>query len=288
MSSWWMLVFAADARGTMLASLISLFCVILLYRKDSKNFSKIYGSTLITGLLFYVSLFIGLGTGGKEILTRFGDTGRLNVWLFGWEKITENLFFGLGPMHFSYAGINAPWSTPHNLIIQSAAEWGIPATVIAVGLLLLGIFKFTVQSQVGRSKGDSHSINLRISLIAAIIAVLIHSMFSGILNTPLSQLLFTIIGGLILGEYFLKSGKPLFELRQTKSVYIYLLIIICSVNVVFVSSKVCYDIPRIGERKSIFSQTYQTNKLYPRFWNQGIIGVEEVKNTQVNNGINKQ
>ncbi|MGD8748816.1 MAG: O-antigen ligase family protein [Balneolaceae bacterium] len=271
-SSWWMLVFAADARGTMLASALSLLFVIALFKRKTLEFNKIYLSTVATGLFLYLIFFLIPNFGAREILTRFGDSGRIAVWLFALKQIVAHPFLGLGPMHFSYMGIHPPWSTPHNFILQSAAEWGIPAVVILVSLVTYGFYKFIKQSQkIVENEEEGNETILRIALTASFSAALMHSMVSGIFNSSLSQLLFTLVGGWMIGEYFLNSSKQLFISREKKSVLITALILLLLGNSLFIGYEVASQIPHLNERQQQFFQKYHDYTLYPRFWNQGMI-----------------
>lgn len=271
-SSWWMLVFASDARGTMLASFLSIILISIIFRKNTISFLKIYGTTALAGLTLYLFLFLLPKESSREILTRFGDSGRWEVWLFSLEQIVQNPWLGLGPMHFSYMGINPPWSTPHNFLLQSASEWGIPAIVIFIGLSVCAYFNLLQQSQVlSRQEENINDLYWRMALVASITAALIHSMFSGIFNSQLSQLLGVIILGAAFGDYFLYSNKKLFQIRKKISWSVYALIILLFINTSFVAYKVISDIPHLSERQTDYMEKYRSLTLYPRFWNQGMI-----------------
>jgi len=271
-SSWWMLVFAADARGTMLSSAVSLLVVGIVFKKQLLPFLKIYGTTALAGLALYIVLFLLPATEAREIMTRFGDSGRLKVWLFSLEQIANNPWLGLGPMHFSYMGNDPPWSTPHNLLLQSAAEWGLPAVFLFGGLCLYAYYRFVRQSFVlSRKETDSMLIYLRIALLASITAALVHSMFSGIFNSSLSQLLGAIILAAGFGEYYRYEGKSFYVERQKRSLALYVLMLVLLINTSYVGYKVASDIPKLEERKTDYMQRYRSLTLYPRFWNQGMI-----------------
>ena len=270
-SSWWMLVFASGARGTMVASLASMFLVGLFYRKKAFNFVKVYGFTTLSGLVLYWLLFFTPKPEAREVMTRFTSTGRIDVWKFSIEKIIENPFWGLGPMHFSYMGIDPIWSTPHNLILQSAGEWGIPAVLTAISLSLLGLYKFFVQSLKIKEKVNESQQYIRISLLTAIVSALIHSMVSGVFNSQLSQLLFTILGGWMLGAYFMQDQKSFFLKRAKNTFVVYLVLLLISANTIFIGYHAFTAIPELNQRKKEFLVKYKIYTYYPRFWNQGMI-----------------
>ncbi|MDX1637847.1 MAG: O-antigen ligase family protein [Balneolaceae bacterium] len=269
--TWWMLVFAADARGTMVASLISILFIGVVFREKSKKFLRIYFATTVVGLLLYYVLFYFPQSGGREILSRFGDSGRLDVWLYSIQQIFNNPMFGLGPMHFSYMGNNPPWSTPHNIILQSAAEWGIPATLLAIYLVFSGFYKFVKQSLADRIFENDSLVLLRITLVTSLLAALTHSMVSGIFNSSLSQLIMVIVVAMAIGDFYRHSDKNLFQKRKKRSAPSLLVTVMLVVNSIFVGFHVSQDIPHLDNRKREFFTRYNDYTLYPRFWHQGMI-----------------
>lgn len=278
-SAWWMLVFASDARGTMVACFFSLLFVFLLYRKKAYQFIKTYAFTVFGGLVLYLIFFILPSSPEAEvILTRYGTSGRIEVWLFAIQQIIVHPLVGLGPMHFSYIPLGASLSTPHNLLLQSMTEWGVPAAALAAGMVLYGGYRFIRQSlNLTKENSSPRFLNMRIALIASITAVAIHSMVSGILNTPFSQLMAVIVIGWVLGEYFSQSEKPLFVKRQKFSFRTGTIAVLLLANTVFIAVKVANDIPHLNERVAQYLKVKDSNKLYPRFWIQGKIGLEKAK-----------
>ncbi|MEX0595378.1 MAG: hypothetical protein WD512_02680, partial [Candidatus Paceibacterota bacterium] len=87
---WWMLVFAADARGTMLGSFLAFIFVSFLFRKKIIEWIKIYAGSAGIGLLLYLFFFKLLQGGGKTILTRYSDSGRWEMWEYAVQLIIQN------------------------------------------------------------------------------------------------------------------------------------------------------------------------------------------------------
>lgn len=272
-SSWWMLVFASDARGTMLASLLSITFIIFLFRKRSFDFAKVYGLTAVVGSVLYVLLFLlPSGSEGKEILTRFHDSGRFEVWSLAIEHIIKNPLLGIGPMHFNHADLNPFFKAPHNILLQFGAEFGIPTMVLIIGIGLYGFYTFVHQSVRTVVKENNFlQTNLRIGFIASMTAALVHAFFSGIYDTPLSQLLGIIIIGAAVGDYFLSEQANFFVKRKGKSFNVYLIALILIGNTLFVGKIVAEDMPHLNENKEEFLRKFHAKGYYPRFWNQGVI-----------------
>ncbi|MCG8375126.1 MAG: O-antigen ligase family protein, partial [Chlorobiales bacterium] len=88
--------------------------------------------------------FLGLSSGDQ--ITGFGLRGQ--VWRTAWEMFTSSNLLGIGPGNFNLlarqyatqAGLVYPGplqevlGTAHNTLLQWLAEWGLPATLAALGL----------------------------------------------------------------------------------------------------------------------------------------------------------
>jgi len=274
-AGWWMLVFASDARGTFIASFASLFFIIFLYRQKVKEIAKIYIFTALAGLVAYFLLFWLPRLGNGETLIRYSHAGRLRTWKYTLHQIAAHPYFGVGPMNFSYIKFNPPSSTPHDIILQSAVEWGIPAVVILAGLVIWAFIAFIHQ----KNPRPKRKTLIKIMLVASLSAGLIHSMVSGIFNTPFSQLLFCLILGWAVGYYFNQKNMRLFIKRRRLTARVWIIGLMLIGNLIFVSQKVGRDASILNKRKKEYLQTIKNKKLgrriyYPRFWLQGKIGLE--------------
>ncbi|MDZ7806937.1 MAG: O-antigen ligase family protein [Gracilimonas sp.] len=265
-SCWWSLVFASDARGTSLGLLISLFLVIILYKKNAVEYLKYFTITALIGLaVYYAGFHLFHDTGGKVILTRTGTTGRLELWAAAFEYIKQYPLSGLGPMHFS--NLQNPYmiSSPHNMYLLWGAEWGLPALfdlMISGAILLVKWIKVTYNKAT----------NFNISLTASLLAVLVHSNFSGLFISPLSQLMGCLIIGIIIGHYYKYINKDIF-LIETPSKPIQKIIgcILLVVSILTFSIFVT-QLPDLNDRREKFKEETNTARIYPRFWDQGFIG----------------
>ncbi|MDB5393541.1 MAG: hypothetical protein JWM91_1047 [Rhodospirillales bacterium] len=140
---------ASDARTGMIAVVVAIAGVLL-----ARSMKALVGATLvaITGALATLVFSFRLDALGSHF-SRSGDptevftlTGRIEIWQFIWEKITERPFFGWGysaskvllPEHLGFQdGLKV--DTAHNMLLQSLLSVGFVGTapVVAVALYLL-------------------------------------------------------------------------------------------------------------------------------------------------------
>lgn len=278
-SFWWMLVFASGARGTMLATILSVIIVYILFRKESLSWIKPYAYTFITGLLLYFIIFHLILTGGAgQEITRSDSSGRLSLWWASWQAIKQNFFLGLGPMQMANVQGTNPITSPHNIYLMWAAEWGIPAFLLSTFIGLKGLLIWIKESL--RNTSDK-----KIAISAALVAGIIHSGVSGLMITPLSQLLFVALLGWAIGIYYSEKEQSLFiEKGYRKPVKYALLTSFLCINLyVFIS--VGTHIPNLEVNRERFQQLHRQGSLklyptsyatiFPRFWDQGFIGIED-------------
>lgn len=276
---WWMLVFAADARGTMLASAVSFITVFVLYKSEIKRWGKLYIGTLAAGLAGYLLLFkLLISEGSRTVLSRYGDSGRLQMWENAADLITSNPFFGVGPMHYADALNGFKFAAPHNIYLQIISEWGIPVFIILSIIIAIALLKwFKFEPQKTEIKGVN-TIEIKAALSASILAALIHGFFSGIINTPLSQLMMVLVLAWAIGFY--QSHSDLYGkenvLSGNKSILILRVFIL--IVIVFVSWATIISYQGLDKNRSIYLEQSERNTLYPRFWDHGIIdGNNELK-----------
>lgn len=272
---WWMLVFAADARGTMLSSTLSFVFVVLLFRKQIIEWIKVFAGGAAAGLIFYFFFFKFLQTGGKTIMSRYGDSGRLQMWENALNLILQNPFFGVGPMHYADYTHGFPFAAPHNIYLQFASEWGLIAFGILVFICISSYIAWIKFCRGEIKKGDdSIQLSVMAALTASITAAAIHGFFSGIINTPMSQVLMVIVLGWAIGFYQTKktvingAGQE-FKWRTVIAKTTIL------IAVIYTGSITWYSYQRLDESRQIYLDQSDRTILYPRFWDHGIIGVSK-------------
>lgn len=119
---------------------------------------------------------------------------RVEVWSSSLLDVVTNKIFGLGPEGFIYGSYSSPRFIlhPHNLLLQTAIEWGIPGSVLFFWLLhklYTPVFK--------RINSGNHYV-FAASWAAA--TYLIYSLITGNIYIPFSTFLFFVITALLISK----------------------------------------------------------------------------------------
>lgn len=159
-----------------------------------------YRSFLVTQLRFWLYgmvifacltwlpplLFPGAGGHpGTSDLARLSASSREVLWQVAWDMIKDNPLLGVGPMHFSNTP-NPIGSHPHNLILQFASEWGVPATLILIGLVSAHLWS---SLKVLKDTAEENLSAMQLAMTGATLALVLQSMVAGTMNYPVSQIL---------------------------------------------------------------------------------------------------
>lgn len=140
---------ATQSRGGLIAAAVAAVVAVLLAGPfRGRALAAVGLSILVCGLVFSAS------PAAVERITDFeaGGTGREELWLVGWRVVADHPLVGVGLGGFQEAApgyvrepgalewVNLIAEDPHvahNIVLQSAAELGIPATALL--LLVMGI-----------------------------------------------------------------------------------------------------------------------------------------------------
>lgn len=259
----WLIVWALAGRGVMLglfAANLGLFVISgLKYKKLLLQtvLCSVVGFLLYQLLFFYVPGWAGLE---QEIPSglRFGLSKREVLWNGAWQMIQSNPFLGIGPLHFS-AVWNHIGAHPHQAVLQFAAEWGIPATL----LFLLVIIRSMSRGIIVVREQTMH---LDAGLWLALFASLILAQVDGVFAMPYTEGWLAVISGLALARWK-KPDNPKNHLRTW---YKYIFHILLAFSVVIIIKVLIIDTPSLHESSKHF---YEKNNISspPRFWDQGWI-----------------
>jgi putative inorganic carbon (hco3(-)) transporter len=239
---------------------------------------------MVSGLAAYLTFYywlplmmVGKPAVVESVLDRAftGLSGRELLWSEAWEIIVSRPLLGVGPMHYAdYASRIA--AHPHNAPLQIAAEWGVPALLIVLALFSLGLVLW-LRNDYGVAKGEGESARLRPALFAALITAALHSLFSGIIVMPISQLMMTLVLGWMLGIAYIETPK-----REVEAVEVsphsrrahFMVLLFFTLVLLGIAKPLSVQIP-ILER---VNQEYREENLLepvrlfrPRFWLQGYL-----------------
>jgi O-antigen ligase len=202
---WWVLLFYSASRGVLLAWFVGMFITALVYQKSSWPFLRLQLIQITAGFLSYILLFKAIPallnyTLVTGTVLRDSASDRLGLWRQALLLVNESPLFGVGPMHFAWHYDTS--AHPHNSVLQLAAEFGLPATLIVLLIASYGIYcwlkRFNVSSLRTQSAVDKHLI---IILFFTIVSNALYSLVDGVIVMPISQVLMFTVIGLMIGHY---------------------------------------------------------------------------------------
>ncbi len=184
------LLIGLASRASSIALVLSALAVALLFRRQGVRYLKSALVALVAALIFYFGVFYALPlqldaavmTTQHTANDMVSDHSRLFLWKIGFDQLISSPLLGVGPMHFSDY-VNLRGAHPHNIYVQTLAEYGLPATLLLLYWLLRAFWKGVQQR---RFAGDSLT-GLDVAAVAAVLALAIDGCFSGNFVMPVSQ-----------------------------------------------------------------------------------------------------
>jgi putative inorganic carbon (hco3(-)) transporter len=193
---WWMLLFMSAGRGTLLGLMVAIVLVGSGLRSAAMPWIRAMLASCLAGflacLLFYVAIPmlhglepLGLWSGVVERTKTNADSGRIQLWGRALEMIQLHPWLGTGPGHFAHFGTNLNLgASPHSWLLQIASEWGIPALVLAVGALVLVMYRlWEVRKMITAPRADTFT-----ALLVTAWALIVDGLVSGNILFSVSQL----------------------------------------------------------------------------------------------------
>jgi len=275
---WWALVIASDVRGTVLAMLGAVICVVVLFRSGARSWLKVQAAGLLAGGALYAVLFVMLGD-APEVVGRLADAGeyggRIESWAEALQLWASQPWLGVGPMHFSWAPHQfTRGAHPHNALLQWLAEWGLPSTVIMVTLTCWGAGRWMGWERSAQphdtGRGDTA---LRVGLVASALAGGAHAMVSGIIVMPVSQMLLVLVGGWAWGRY-LQAHPPTPVRDAGRAQLVIAVVLVASMGIVAWGAQGAFT---AKERRATYLEAVERSRLHPRYWQQGYFGIDALK-----------
>lgn len=188
----WVVLFLGSGRASLLAFLVSFFVYVWLVSDRRCWAVATFFLAALVGWLFSAALILHnpvINDAGR--LLRDGGSGRLELWQLALSLWLDNLFFGVGPMHFALYSREIA-AHPHSLIIQLLSEWGgvaLLAAVVFLGAILLGVYKSRNFLDVNRKAAFS-----------VLIGLLVSSFFGGVFVVPAVEFFFFVMLGLVISS----------------------------------------------------------------------------------------
>lgn len=193
---WCLALLYTGARSVMVAFFcVLVFCVIYYpsllrpFRASALKFGVLL--LLMYGVLFLVVPYCYEGEAQVHAARTYtGD--RRELWGFSIGKISECLW-GCGGQSFvvlTSRDFNAPWGSPHNIILSLLIEYGVLLGAVMLGSILL-VVKILV---------DTVKSVFELALLSSILACGIDSLFSGAIYAPLVGMSLPIVMAFLLSR----------------------------------------------------------------------------------------
>lgn len=274
---WVTLLFSTNSRGAVLSYLLGLLITAIIFRSRAMPLIKINAQYLIAGLGIYILLFIippllihSEVAISRQIFSTASSSARLHLWALALTYIQESPWLGIGPMHYAYYP-NTIAAHPHNSIIQLAAEFGLPATLLIASLaawfLILWVRNTPNEMTQTKTTAYFETPIIWIALFCALISGLIYSLVSGVIVTPMGQSMLALLLGIMIGLLFLKIKRAYTTFEVEKRIFL---------SVTFIASLILIALtylvtPQLTTRilTPFWGQYVPYHTVGPRFWRAG-------------------
>ncbi|WP_422132555.1 O-antigen ligase family protein [Endozoicomonas sp. ALD040] len=256
----------SEGRGVSIAIILSIAFTCYLFPKFSKVLAFTHLKSFGFGLFLYILLVqivpsvFGITSNfdfERFVVANSTSSGRVELWKIALDSIQDNPFFGIGPQHFITL-VGSPGS-PHNIILQWASEWGVPAAICLIILIIWGGMSYLrgLIYRVDTGLLSSHQQLLQISAFTALLSAGIHSQVSGVFISPMSQMLMILVLGFCMGVH----SKDLIS-RETVSKWFVIILLLLFSSAYFA---ILYWEYFAGN----YPTTLEFQPNAPRFWRNG-------------------
>lgn len=133
------IIIVNGSRAAFLSLIIAYFIFSLYYTKSKKSFRTLIGIIIV--VIYVISMYADKIFG--VVLARFSeqgfnDDGRTEIFSFGIKSLFETYFFGVGAGNFKHTMdkvYHLELTSPHNLLLEIAVQYGLVILLLFVGYL---------------------------------------------------------------------------------------------------------------------------------------------------------
>ncbi len=255
------LMVATNGRGILVALPVGLAVAGLTVRAGRRALLREVAVTAVLGVAAWAVLFGGTATVLDR--TEVGLNGRGELWFGALRMVAEHPWLGVGPMHFVYAP-SLFGAHPHNLALQIAAEWGVPAALLAVALVL-GAGAGWLRHARYASAPDAL---WTAGLTAAFAGALVYSCIDGILIAPVSQIIAVLVLGALLADVLPDAPRRTAQHASWRDLA---LAGVALPALAVLLAVVASDGPTLARRSYDLRASQVSSYGLPRFWSTGQI-----------------
>lgn len=274
-SLFWAIAIMNACRGMLLGLLAAGIFTGFVFRRASKGWLMVQIQAITIGFILYLLFKLMTPhtiTVAERILNKESIFQRFTLWKHAIYLIFTHPLLGVGPMHLCY--YHNPIAThPHNSLLQIASEWGLLVLILVLILSIYGLIswlkKFNYKTL---SSTEMSNRAIPIALTASLATASCHSIFSGILIMPMSQIMMGLVIGWILGVYYTGQKEGILKYRIAAEIIFSLFICLAIVGIIY------GIIPELFFLRPLEIQWILDHKVanepllfHPNFWIQGWI-----------------
>lgn len=266
------LMAATQGRATMLGVLAALCAALVLNRRLVLPMLRKALWPVVAGVALWLLLFIVLPRvlhlDTATYVTRLGDVNsmkaRLYLWDIAWRDILAAPLLGIGPMHYAHH-FNGEAAHPHNVYLQSAAELGLPLTLLWMVMLAAALRASLRWLRTHRDDAWA------LGVLCAVVGALIDGGFSGNFVMPMAQTWIAAALGVLLTQQLPPPETETANRRMGSRMgwRVALTLLLLAQALVFALSIRDLD-PRVTQLPSAETlDLVGMQHLSPRYWQQG-------------------
>jgi putative inorganic carbon (HCO3(-)) transporter len=266
----WALYWRSDGRGTGYACAIASVFVALISGRAGRRYALTMFGFALAGYLVYQIMFAGGGGDPKHLLS-VAPNGRLYLWRIALDRIAAHPLLGIGPMMFAALDTGLA-AHPHDAVLQWAAEWGLPAAVLALGGLATLLFQWLIFARRDARRNNRPEQWLVVAVTASLVAGSVHALVSGVVVMPASQYMMVTVIALALALY--KPTPPIPLLASTRPADTILKITLVTITLAAAIYTTLFTIQDYVSRihaQPPATPVYLRNANEPRYWSDGTL-----------------
>lgn len=292
-AGWWALIIEAGGRGSIIFTVVAVLVVAILLGRLARNWAAAAAVVVAAGTvvwfaasrlmhMLYAPAVEGDApsramTPGVERAIQRGtsDNFRFAFWQDALEMIQSAPLLGVGPEHYAYHQQTLHTAAPHNVPLQLASEWGVPAAVVLGALVGWATLAWT-RTWRAQVDTDNYTRSVVPGLTAAAVGAGMLGMVEGVIVTPASQIMLALVAGWMLAihraathpSHRVSRAGPLTTGRRRWGGHV----TICVTVLAFTATLIWTAGPYLWSPNETLDQQIEEHNfgsLSPRFWVQG-------------------
>jgi hypothetical protein len=198
-------------------------------------------------------------------------SGRSWMWKIAIQDAVNHPLLGIGPMNYVCTS-SVNMGHPHNFLLQTAAEWGIPVA-LAFGFLFLYLLAAAIPYWRRQKREEPSDQLLGCLLLTGLVSAALYSCLSGVMMMPASQVTGLLLCGMLLGLVPLQGDGRASPAARTS----FIPAVLASVALLALS---WHELSTLEERAALLRPG---EDMHPRIWQNAMVCRLYVNSTGVKN-----